>query len=78
MSGDRNNIRLIKGHKSKYRSVYLYKNTTTGKDVWAARFYHNGKSNGKNYDTERAAAVAVDVFRLNHGKEAINILVRKI
>tara|TARA_R110000744_G_scaffold38649_2_gene88381 strand:+ start:186 stop:422 length:237 start_codon:yes stop_codon:yes gene_type:complete len=77
MSGDRNNARLIKEYKSKYKGVYLYRNTSNGKDIWSARFYHNNKTNSKNYPTERAAAVAVDVFRLNHGKEAVNVLVRK-
>ena len=78
MSADRNNTYPITGHVSKYKYVTLCKNNKTGDDVWRAYFYWNGTCNSKYYPTERKAAIAVDVFLLNHNKEAVNILVRKL
>ena len=77
MSANRGNAHPVKGHKSEYKYVTLYRNGATGKDVWQAKFYWEGSYNSKYYPTERKAAIAVDTFLLNHGKEAINILVPK-
>lgn len=60
--------------KGKYKNVYSYELPTgeilhqsfLPKYKWSA--YHN---------TEKKAAIAVDMFLINKGKEPINVLVRK-
>jgi len=62
-----------KYYKSKYKYVQNLKRN--GKDYWTLNI--PGVSKIK-YETERAAAIAVDKYLLSKGKEPLNILVRKI
>ena len=67
-----------KTHKSQYKYVYKYVSRKDGEVKWMARVHSDfNNGNTKDYDTEREAAKAVDVFLLNQGKEPVNILVRK-
>lgn len=72
-----NNVRRTKGHKSQYKGVSRCQNKKTGEYVWQGTFYYKGSQNSKFYETEREAAKAVDLFKINHGLEPVNILVRK-
>ena len=60
------------GGKSKYKYVVLEWDSN-GKERWIKSIYGNRKP----YDTEREAALAVDMQLISKGKEPVNILVRK-
>jgi hypothetical protein len=56
-----------------YRGVTL-RITKDGRERWIGRMV---SGNSKPYDTEREAAIAVDMSYINAGLEPINILKRK-
>lgn len=73
-----NDFKRDKTHKSKFKYVYKYVSRKDGEVKWTARFYSDfNNGNAKQYNTEREAAKAVDVFLLNQGKQPVNILVKK-
>lgn len=66
------------GVYSKYKGVSFDKTVKNGKK-WIMQFNHRllGKSIIKSYQTEREAAIAYDIKRIEFGLEPINILKRK-
>jgi hypothetical protein len=64
--------KFIKGGKSKYR--YVKKLMVNDKVYWILSL--TGVSQ-KCYETEREAALVVDKYLINKGKEPVNILKRK-
>jgi hypothetical protein len=69
----------FKDIKSKYKYVQCRKSNVTGHIVWSSRILDLfGKvSNSKLYESERDAAIAVDINRINVGREPVNVLKRK-
>lgn len=57
--------------KSKYK--YVSQIDTAGKIWWRGAIY----GSGKNFKTEREAAIYIDKRLIEKGKEPVNILVRK-
>lgn len=60
---------------SKYKLVYLFLNK--GKEVWTASIGTKYGRNMKYFKTEREAALAVDKYLIEMGKNPVNILVRR-
>ena len=76
MNQSRNRIKRDKEYVSPFKYVYKYisVNPYDKRIVWHAVMRFGGISTSKIYSTEREAAKAVDIFRINHGLEPINIL----
>lgn len=64
--------------KSKYRGVAKYRNAKM-REFWIARISKTKKTNNrsKSFDTEREAAMQIDLWRIGYGLEPVNILKRK-
>ena len=60
--------------KYKYVSVMERKGKIEYRGIYTAK---SGKKNGKNFPTEREAAIYVDKMLIEMGKEPVNILKRK-
>jgi hypothetical protein len=65
------------GTSKKYRYVdkYVFKGDESIVK-WKAKMQVDGHKTGRNYDSEREAALAIDKFLIGHGKEPVNILKR--
>ncbi|MFW5847522.1 MAG: hypothetical protein ACOCVF_01200 [bacterium] len=63
--------RYIENSK-KYKYVCKYQDPK-GRIFWQGKRY----SNGKMVESERKAAINVDIQLLNHGKQPINVLKRR-
>jgi len=64
--------------KSKYKNVYHPTPRMIGRNrEWRARLVIDGTKYDGYYETELEAAKAVDLIRIRHGLEPINILKKK-
>lgn len=62
------------GGSKKYK--YVSRICMNGNELWRGTFFKNGKGNGKNFETEREAAIYVDKKLIENGKEPVNLLKR--
>ncbi len=67
--------RIRSSEKYKYVALYM---TAAGKERWKANFERGAGRTSKVYDTEREAAMAIDMRLIEDGMEPINILKRKV
>lgn len=64
--------------KSKYKNVYRpVPRGAVRKREWCARIKINGVEFKQFYETEKEAAIAIDKILIKHGKEPVNVLLRK-
>lgn len=63
--------------KSKYKYVKSWLRKKRDEVVFMAQITVNGKSKSKEFEKERDAALCVDKWFLEMGKEPVNILKRK-
>jgi len=66
------------GKSNNYKGVYIRKCNKTQELVYEAHIYIKGKSFYKyGLNSEREAAIKVDLFLIENGLEPVNILKRK-
>ncbi len=63
-------LKRISGSKYQFVALYI---TSKGKKRWRACVF----GNGRYFDTEREAAIAIDLKLISKGKKPVNILVSK-
>lgn len=61
--------------KLKYKGVYCPTPREIGRNKeWRARIVVEGEKYDQYYESERAAALAIDKFLIRHGRKPVNIL----